>query len=385
MVKLLFVPRTVGSFILPNCLHVLNNIDESEHIIDSQCQDIFDAVTGTGTHSSSSALGSSSKCSRFSLSIGLQTMYSHQQHLARYCMLPHSRPHIPTVKKHPNFITDTVMLVYKFVTERLCEASQNASGNPFQIIDGNLSDNYVKHRKMLRADLLKFLCTDNIDGIDDSNMFEACSVQPTSTLGFHQEAMNSPDLDNTIACFFPCKRGDDIVTECLSFLYYSRKCVDEHARRMSLIETFFSEEKNSCLSKLALKSMLHQGCVFDYQGCLFEATPSLNAIATDLEHNKEFSCKEVMQYTGLACFKHGAAFDKMGYYSIFVNVFLSLHYFGMLTNIDDAISLCIFFGLMCDGTSSLAGTWKQLQLIGKSALKYYKKHKSQTILFEILI
>jgi len=154
---------------------------------------------------------------------------------------------------------------------------------------------------------------------------------------------------------------------------------------MSLIETFFSEDKNSCLSKLALKSMLHQGCVFDYQGCLFEATPSLNAIATDLEHNKEFSCKEVMQYTGLACFKHGAAFDKMGYYSIFVNVFLSLHYFGMLTNIDDAISLCIFFGLMCNGTSSLAGTWKQLQLIGKSALKYYKKHKSQTVLFEILI
>ena len=256
LVELLFVPRTVGSFTLQNCLHVLNNIDEREDNFNNQCEEILDAVTGTGTRSSSTALGTSSKHSRFSLSIGLQTMYSHQQHLARYCMLPHSKPHIPTVKKQPDFLTDTMMLVYKFVTERLGAPSKNGSGHPFRIIEGNLSENYVRHRKMLRADLRQLLCTDNIDGIDDSNIFEACTVQPTSSLGFHKDAMNSPDMDDTIACFFPCKRGHDIATECLSFLYYSRKCVDEHARRMSQIETFLSEEKNSCISKLTLKSML---------------------------------------------------------------------------------------------------------------------------------
>ena len=384
-VELLFVPRMVHSFHLQDCLHVLNDIDFVEQSFNNHCKEIFDAVTGTGSHSSSTALGTSTKRSQFSLSIGLQTMYSHQQHLARFCMLPHSKPHVPTVKNHPKFLKDTMILVYKYVTERLFDHSMNDSGNPFEMMNGDWSDNNMKHRQMLRADLRNYLCTENCDGIDDRNIFEACTVQPTSSLGFHKDTMNSPDMDKTIACFIPCIKGEEIASECLSFLYYSRKCVDEHVQRMSQIEIFLSGEENSDLSKLALKSMLHQGCVFDYQGSLFEATPSLNVIAKDLEHRKEFSCKEVIDYTSLDCFKHGAAFDKMGYYSIFVNVFLSLHYFGLVTNIDDAISLCIYFGFLCNGTSSLAGTWKQLHLNKKGALKFYKKNKYRTVLFEIML
>jgi hypothetical protein len=49
-------------------------------------------------------------------------------------------------------------------------------------------------------------------------------------------------------------------------------------------------------------------------------------------------------------FKHGAAFDKMGYFSILLNVFMSMFYMDILKMIDDSISLCMYFGLVCNGT-----------------------------------
>jgi hypothetical protein len=80
--------------------------------------------------STGKALGTSSNHSKFSLSIGLQTMYSHHQHLARYSMLPHSQPHVPTVKSHPKLIKDNIMLVYKFVTDRLHNTMEGNYSHP---------------------------------------------------------------------------------------------------------------------------------------------------------------------------------------------------------------------------------------------------------------
>ena len=72
---------------------------------------------------------------------------------------------------------------------------------------------------------------------------------------------------------------------------------------------------------------------------------------------KEYSCPDVETFCGLPCFKHGAAFDKMGYYSLLVNVFFTFYYKGIITNIDDSICLCMFFDLICNGTSALAAGW----------------------------
>jgi hypothetical protein len=66
------------------------------------------------------------------------------------------------------------------------------------------------------------------EGINSTNIFEACTVQPTSALGFHNDAMNCPMIDNTIACFIPCIHTETNERYCLSFLYYSMKCVEEH-------------------------------------------------------------------------------------------------------------------------------------------------------------
>jgi hypothetical protein len=95
---------------------------------------------------------------------------------------------------------------------------------------------------------------------------------------------------------------------------------------------------------------MHVRGIYDYQGTLFEADESMTTIASKLESDANHSCQEIRDFTGLSCFKHGAAFDKMGYYSIFPNVFLSLYYQGIVITTDDAISLCMFFGILCNGT-----------------------------------
>jgi hypothetical protein len=53
---------------------------------------------------------------------------------------------------------------------------------------------------------------------------------------------------------------------------------------------------------------------------LFEAEEPLNKIARSFKDVKDYSCPDVEAFSALHCFKHGAAFDKMGYYS-----FLSMY------------------------------------------------------------
>jgi hypothetical protein len=130
---------------------------------------------------------------------------------------------------------------------------------------------------------------------------------------------------------------------------------------------------------------MNVGGVFDYQASLFEADESLNDIAIRLENDPNHMCPDVKDFSGLQCFKHGAAFDKMGYYSVFVNVFLCLYYQGMVTSIDDSISLCMFFGVVCNGTSSLAAVWSSIHDNNDLVLKWLQKRHHQTKLFDCLM
>ena len=154
---------------------------------------------------------------------------------------------------------------------------------------------------------------------------------------------------------------------------------------MHQIDTFLSNCKNHLLSKLVLCSILNVGCIFDYQASLFKAEQSLETIAMSLVDIPEFSCKEVTEFISSSCFKHGAAFDKMGYYSILVNVFLLLHYSGLVNNVDDAISLCIYFGFMCNGTSAFVAIWTHLCTKLQLSFGYYTKQKSSLKLLGLLV
>jgi hypothetical protein len=100
---------------------------------------------------------------------------------------------------------------------------------------------------------------------------------------------------------------------------------------------------------------------------------------------KGYSCPDVKEFTGLKCFKHGAAFDKMGYYSVFVNMFMTMHYKGFINNVNDAISLCIYFGFMCNGTSILAALWHGLQCYEEEALEFYCEKKKDIKLLRLFV
>ena len=109
-------------------------------------------------------------------------------------------------------------------------------------------------------------------------MFESCTVQPTGALGFHQDMMNCPIQDNTVACLIPCHDGDD--NKCVSFLYHTRKCVSDYINRRNKIDEFFDNPSNCGLTKVYLKSLMHVGGLYDYQGSLFESQDNLDVIAS---------------------------------------------------------------------------------------------------------
>ena len=172
---------------------------------------------------------------------------------------------------------------------------------------------------------------------------------------------------------------------CLSYLFYSRKCVSDYSKKKSNWEAYIQNSGNCDLTRLCLISILQVGGVFDYQGSLFEAEDSLNQIAKSYRNMKEYSCPDVETFCGLPCFKHGAAFDKMGYYSLLVNVFFTFYYKGIITNIDDSICLCMFFGLICNGTSALAAVWGCVYDLQEKVQQRLKKKNHNTKLFDMLL
>lgn len=55
-----------------------------------------------------------------------------------------------------------------------------------------------------------------------------------------------------------------------------------------------------------------------------------------------------------------ASFDKMGFLSIVLHVFFSLHFHKFIKTEDDSISFCLYFGLFCNGTVQLAKVWETI-------------------------
>jgi hypothetical protein len=347
-------------------------------------QSLTSIIERSGMNSNTSNKSIAEKRSGKSVTIALQTMYSHQQHKARYCMLSHSVPFVPTVKNHPKEIRGSIVSAYSISCQVLSsEICLTERKHPFSLDSLTTTDEEKRVRLCLRNDLLKELMRDDLDDhVNPDMMFEACTVQQTGTLGFHRDVMNCPSLDKTVAFHVP----DTIQSQsCLSFLYYSRKCVGDYSSRMDAITTYVTDPNSCQLTVLCLKAVLEVKGIFNYQGSLFEHEDCLNDLAETYEGNTKHSCADISAFSGLSCFKHGAAFDKMGYYSIFVNIFLTFFYLKLVTNDDDAISLCIYFGLLCNGTSNLAAVLKDVYDNIDFAKDWSAKKKDSTRLFRLLL
>lgn len=369
--KLLFIPRSCVLYKSPE-LCVSNqsmnefNLLQEEREFDKMLR-IIDERGITSKSSTSSK--SSTKRTAKAISIGMQTMYSHQQHKSRYCMLPHSAPFVPTVKKHNIQLMRNILAAYQFSSSVTSSSFHHMihGGHAFSLIGhSRLSENERHFRMKQRSEMFSIMFGDILrerDDMDESHfdkIFEACTMQETGMLRFHRDLMNCPTIDNTVAVHVPSMY--DFGRRCISFMFYTRKCVGDYSQKMATMENYLLDKENSCgLTVLCLKSILEVKGIFNYQGSLFENPKSFKKIANGLLLSEGvYNCPEVTRFTGLKSVKYGAAFDKMGYYSIYLNVFLSMHYLGLVQTVDDAISLCIYFGLLCNGTSNLAATWKDL-------------------------
>jgi hypothetical protein len=375
-----FIPRSCMVFELEH-IFVINAVPKN--LIEMDDEDLIPVHESICCRASPG----SDKRSMKSIMIGLQTMYSHQQHLSRYCMLPHSQPHVLNIKQHSAYVRKAIMDSFQLACDTITEAShfkQPFSSDP---ICRNSDIDTTLFRKGLREDLYWHLLGDDIKSnhysVDMGNIFESCTIQHMGKLGFHRDLMNCPLLDVTVAVHRPLLVKDN--RKCISFLCYSRKCVGNFASRQQAIKDFLGDRNNCKLAKLCLKSLLATNGIYDYQGSLFEHVKSLNSLSDDFEIHHSTSCPEIREFTGLQCFKYGAAFDKMGYYSIYLNVFLSLHYMGLVVTVDDAISLSMYFGLLCNGTTNLAATWKDLQGQLQFGKDWHHKKTTSTKLFHLLV
>jgi hypothetical protein len=229
------------AFFNNECITVLNNVSIPPIFQHDDAKLIYDSVIKNGEKVAGNSLAISGKCSNYSFSVGLQTMYAHKQHCARYCMLPHSKPHVPDVKNFPRILSESIFTVYHHVLSQL-QIQCNNKPHPFQIEESNGLDNVeVTEWLKLRNEFLSYLRnhgnTGNIPIDTSDGMFEACTVQPTAALGFHQDGMNCKYLDKTIAMIVPTTVSmagkDNDNNRCLSYLFYTRNCVTQYAKKIS--------------------------------------------------------------------------------------------------------------------------------------------------------
>jgi hypothetical protein len=375
--EILFIPRTCEKY-QSKTLHVFNQLMQNEMCLLATEKDFETSKKST----------SNNKRNETSLSMGLQTMYSHQQHTSRYSMLAHSRPHMTTIKEYPISLRQQILKAYLTICKVLASSDSWKNQHPFCSNNGTAQFNELWYNRMnLRKELQDRLFLDDIPSekydLPLNNMFEACTIQQTGALRFHRDVMNCPSMDWTLALHVPNHTRDEIC--CWSYLYYSRKCVGDYVSRMGALSSFLVDESTCNLTKLSLRSILETKGIFNYQGALFENKLSLNKLAMHYESQEKHSCPEITVFTGLSCFKHGAAFDKMGYYSIFINVLLSFHYLGIVTDIDDSISMCIYFGLLCNGTSNLAAAWTDIHKHLDFAFQWCHEHNDSTRLLNLLV
>lgn len=373
--EIVFVPNKCNQW-KSDTLLVINDIPSLNEIV---VGDVISEVREmSGDQSSSNSL-SSTKRSNHSISIGLQLQYSYLQHRARYSMLPNSKPHVNDVKHYSRSLRHSILSIYNYILRYV-----NTSTGSYVTSPGI---NVSQTRRSLRNDLLQYL-KQNVDEVESINitpdtMFEACTVQPTGALAIHCDKMNCPKNDQTYAVLVP---DVTLQQQCVSFLYYSRKTVSEFVHRMENIEQSLTDSTQCPLMRLCLRLILGKRSIFDYQGSLYENESSLDELGGVLEKHPKHAIPGVEQFCGMKCFKHGAAFDKMGYYSLFLSSMLSMHYMNVIENKYDVISLCMYFGLLCNGTSSLAAVWTALARWKEESLLYLKNKKSkQTRVFALLV
>lgn len=303
------------------------------------------------------------------LNCGLQTQSSNQQYLARYCQLSHAKP-IPstTIAKETQSSFKEIVMIYHILVLRVCE--EKLGLRPFELDNDSMSPIYKIERYKCRDTLIsdwdpsgivqaKYSCS-------SSNFAEANSGRGNGRLTNHHDSHNCQVLDVTLSCtaIFPVKEVilPGIITRAdvakrfkvgtnnfisSNSLSYSRKTVHDHSLKMAKIQEALASPDTCNLVKLCLRLLLITNVPVDYQGYLWEHNDSFHNRASALTNEDGF-------------LKLCPSFDKLGYLSIFLHIFLSLFCHGFISSKNDAIGFNMYFGFVQNGTTVMVTIWQYL-------------------------
>ena len=313
-------------------------------------------------------------------SIGLQYQCANQHHLSRFCQNNNS---IPSVNLGSPFSSEAkrhLLHVSLSVLEKEKEIFENAN-SPFALV--NVTDEtYVETRIELKQSLVSYLdpSGDVLKQHIDSKVSEfpdnATLRMSKGLLGRHNDDLNgkAPD-DNTLSLHAPTqidslfdanemlpstrlskfipKSGRVRGKVAPNFLLYTRKIASNYAFAVSNRAEYLSSEQSCPLARLVMRLLLTCQKPIDYQGFIFEREESFSTFADRMSSDRNHVSSKVTQKH----FHTLASFDKMGFLSIVLHVFFSLHYHGVIMTEDDSIDYCIYFGCFCNGTVQLVRVW----------------------------
>lgn len=343
---------------------------------------------------------------------GLQNAAAHSQYLARWSMVANAKP-IPSIKTNngPTEEDKENLLLLHHLSIELCKKKLGIS--PFQIPD-TCSKAYKEARSELRIDMNRAL--DPSGKIERTHQFNQAETAEHITnkgnecLKNHHDKKNCPFLDTTLSLttlhHIDNLLGDQITEKeihkyfdvsrgmvAANLLGYTRSNAHHHSNQIATNRNALASENTDDLTRLCIRLLSETDIPVDYQGYLWENEESFDERASNLAKMFEDENPKWINTIRDICgedrkiLRSIACFEKLGFYSIFVHVLLSLHAHGYIKSKWDVRCLCYYFGLIQNGTSVLVAVWDDLIKNKRTYIPFlpsFRKEKGEKSLLILL-
>ena len=353
---------------------------------------------------------------------GLQTASAHSQYLGRWNMMTNGKP-IPSVKTI-NISTekekrDSILLHHLSI--ELCKSKFGVS--PFEIPD-TFSSTYKRVRSELRIAFINSLDPLGIvqrnHQINPAEIAESITGKGNEGLLIHSDQLNCPVLDTTLSLtslhtIEELVADDEVTVDDIhrsfdvskglvaaNILGYTRMVAHQYSEQAAHNIDSIASTKTDELTSLCIRLLSEPGIAFDYQGYLWETEESFDERATHLAeilHNENPKWIDTVREicgSDRKILRSSACFEKMGFYSIYLHVLLSMHAHGFIKNKWNVRCLSYFlkasrmeplYLLPCGMNSwpTSTATWPLFLLFtkrkGKRAFLFFSIHANEESVF----
>jgi len=278
---------------------------------------------------------------------------------------------------------DSILLHHLSI--ELCKSKFGVS--PFEIPD-TFSLTYKRVRSELRVAFYNSLDPSGIvqrnHQINLAEIAESITGKGNEGLIIHSDKLNCPVLDTTLS-LTSLHTIEELLVEdevtvgdihksfdvskglvAANILGYTRSAAHLYSQQAAYNIDAIASTKTDELTSLCIRLLSETGIAFDYQGYLWETEDSFDERATHLakilhnENSKWIDTVREICGSERKILRSSACFEKMGFYSIYLHVLLSMHVHGFIKSKWDVRCLGYFFGSIQNGTSVLVAVWDEL-------------------------